>query len=88
MVPMIICGLQPSNFRDGSLYKLGFFCPYLPAMVYLVAVLVDPRRPKVCPHCGRKTRVTSFQMMRSATRCDKCGKPLSENALAEQSHAP
>ncbi len=49
MVPMIICGLQPSNFRDGSLYKLGFFCPYLPAMVYLVAVLVDPRRPKVCP---------------------------------------
>ena len=87
MLPLIVVGLQPSNYRDGSLYKLGFFCPYLPVMIYLVAVLVDPRRPKTCPHCGHARRVASFQRMRSATCCDKCGKSPFESAAAAQTPA-
>ena len=38
MVPMIIAGLQPSSYHSGSLYGMFFFCPYLPAMIYLIAV--------------------------------------------------
>jgi hypothetical protein len=50
MVPMIIAGLQPSAYHSGSLYGMFFICPYLPAMIYLVAVSsAGPRAPKVCP---------------------------------------
>ena len=38
MVPMIVAGLRPDAYRSGSLYGMLFFCPYLPAMIYLVAV--------------------------------------------------
>lgn len=73
MVPMIVAGLQPAAYRDGSLYGMYFLCPYLPAMVYLLAVSFDPRRTTVCQHCGHKMRVVSFQRARSVSRCNKCG---------------
>jgi ribosomal protein L37AE/L43A len=84
MAPMIVAGLRPEAYRDGSLYMMYFGCPYLPVMIYLLAVsYLDPRRPSVCPHCGHKTRVRSFQRARSAGPCAKCGKDLSGNATAE-----
>ena len=88
MVPMIIAGLQPSAYHSGSLYGMFFICPYLPAIIYLVAVSsVGPRVPKVCPHCGHTTRIKSFQMTRSTTLCTNCGKDLLENAVSEPGSA-
>ncbi len=81
MVPMIVAGLQPSAYRSGSLYGMFFFCPYLPAMIYLVAVAsVGPRVPKVCPHCGHKPKTKSFRIASSTANCEKCGKDLLERA--------
>ena len=80
MVPMIIAGLQPAAYQSGSLYGMFFICPYLPAMIYLVAVAsAGPRVPNICPHCGHKVRVKSFQMTRSSTHCAKCGNDLLVN---------
>ena len=77
---MIIAGLQPAAYHSGSLYGMFFFCPYLPAMIYLVAVSsAGPRVPKVCPHCGHKTQVKSFQMTRPSTLCASCGNDLLVN---------
>ena len=76
MIPLIIAGLLPSNYEDGSLYKLGFFCPYLPVMIYLVMILIDPRRPATCQSCGHTERVTSFQSRRTGKHCRKCGQDL------------
>ena len=87
MVPMIVAGLRPDAYRSGSLYGMFFFCPYLPAMIYLVAVsCVGPRRPSVCPHCGHKLRVRSFRPVRSADECEKCGQHWSKT-VAEQPQA-
>lgn len=89
MVPMIVAGLQPSAYRSGSLYGMFFFCPYLPAMIYLVAVAsVGPRVPKVCPHCGHKPKAKSFRIASSTANCEKCGKDLLENATNEADAAP
>ena len=89
MVPMIIAGLQPSAYHSGSLYGMFFICPYLPAMIYLVAVSsAGPRIPKICPHCGHKTRVKSFQMTRPSSRCEGCGKEMLENAISKPGTAP
>ena len=89
MVPMIIAGLQPAAYHSGSLYGMFFICPYLPAMIYLVAVSsLGPRIPKVCPHCGHKARVKSFQMTRSSTLCADCGKHLLENPATKPDSSP
>jgi len=88
MVPMIYVGLQPATYRDGSLYGMYFICPYLPTMIYLLAVsYTDSRRPNVCPHCGHKARVKSFQMTRSATICEKCGQSVLAKTAAERGTA-
>jgi hypothetical protein len=89
MVPMIIAGLQPSAYHSGSLYGMLFVCPYLPAMIYLLAMsYVGPRRPSICPHCGNKTQVRSFRMAPSATLCEKCGKELLQPAAADPHATP
>ena len=89
MVPMIIAGLQPSAYHSGSLYGMFFICPYLPAMIYLVAVSsVGPRVPKVCPHCGHTTRIKSFKMTRSTTLCANCGEDLLENSATKPESSP
>lgn len=81
MVPMIIAGLQPSDYHSGSLYGMFFICPYLPAMIYLVAVSsVGPRIPKVCLHCCHKTRFKSF--------CAKCGNDLLETSNSKTDSSP
>ena len=84
MVPMIAAGLRPEAYQDGSLFGMYFIFPYLPAMIYLVAVsCVGPRRPSVCPHCGHKPRVRSFRPARTADECEKCGQHWSKT-VADQ----
>ena len=39
MVPIIISGADPNSHRDGSLYGLFIYFPYLPVMFYLAAIL-------------------------------------------------
>ena len=39
MVPIVIAGANPNSHRDGSLYGLVVYVPYLPVMVYLAVVL-------------------------------------------------
>lgn len=47
MIPIIVAGFQPSAYRDGSLYGMYFYCPYLPAMIYLIGLclgsLLEPK---------------------------------------------
>ncbi len=38
-VPIIIVGANPNSHGDGSLYGLVIYFPYLPVMIYLVAIL-------------------------------------------------
>ncbi|MDZ4686111.1 MAG: hypothetical protein SH850_13670 [Planctomycetaceae bacterium] len=89
MIPMLYGAVQPLNYDDGSLFGMYFVCPYLPAMIYLVAVsLAGPRLPKVCPHCGHKQRVKSFELTRSTSGCKACGKDLLEHAATGPNSAP
>ncbi len=75
MVPIIIAGLKPSAYRSGSLYGMFFICPYLPTMIYLLAVSsVGPRRSIVCPHCGHQPKTKSFRIASSTKSCELCGK--------------
>ncbi len=47
MIPIIVAGFQPSAYRDGSLYGMYFYCPYFPAMFYLIGLcLGSPLAPK------------------------------------------
>lgn len=89
MVPMIIGACRPTAYENGSLFGMFFVCPYLPVMIYLIAVsLAGTRLPKVCPHCGHKRRIKSFQMTNSSTNCENCGRDLLENAPVKSDSAP
>jgi hypothetical protein len=70
MVPMIIGACSPDAYRDGSLFGMYFFCPYLPAMLYLSIAALSA--PKLCPHCGKLIRRGSFQ--RTPTTCPHCAR--------------
>jgi len=89
MIPMLYGALQPLNYHDGSLFGMFFVCPYLPAIIYLVAVsLARPRLSKVCPHCGHKRQATSFRMTRSTTSCEACGIDLLDHAAIRPNSTP
>lgn len=84
MIPMFVGAVQPLNYDTGSLYGMFFVCPYLPAMLYLIAVsLAGTRLPKICPHCGHKRRIKSFQMTGASAKCEHCGKDMSDSAASE-----
>ena len=87
MVLMIGGALQARSYQDGSLFGMNYFFFYGPSMLWLGAVLVDPRRPFTCPHCGKQVPVKSFQFMRSKGPCLHCGKTFA-SGHAEQSHPP
>lgn len=88
MLLMIGAALQATSYRDGSLgFLMLYIFFYFPSMIWLGAVLVDPRRPFTCPHCGKQVPVKSFQFMRSKGPCLQCGKSFA-SGHAELSHPP
>jgi hypothetical protein len=78
MAPILIAGANPNAHRDGSLYGMYVLCPFVPVALYLVGLLIDPRKNRPCPHCGYEPRVRSFQIRRLTGPCPKCGKSLDE----------
>lgn len=84
MIPMLYGALQPLSYDSGSLFGMYFVCPYLPSMIYLIAVsLIGSRVPNVCPHCGHKRRIKSFQMTGGSPLCENCGKDMQKQAALE-----
>ena len=89
MVPLLVGAVQPVNYDTGSLFGMFCVCPYLPAMIYLSAVsLAGTQLPGICPHCGHKTPVKSFQMTRSSSLCENCGKDFMKDVSATSESAP
>lgn len=83
MIPTMIVVFLRWDYDLGIPSGMFFLCPYLPAMIYLLAVsYVGPRCSGVCPHCGHKPKAKSFRIASSTTNCEKCGKDLLQNAPA------
>lgn len=80
MVPMITGACYASVYSDGSLFGMYFVCPYLPAMLYLAAAVLNV--PKNCPQCGQPLRRASFQQMPKL--CPQCSQ--SQLQSSETSH--
>ena len=81
MIPTMIGVFLQWGFDLGISSGTLFLCPYLPAMIYLLAVsFAGPRSPVVCPHCGHKPKAKSFRIASSTANCEKCGKDCVENA--------
>ena len=77
MIPTMIGVFLRWDYDLGIPSGMFLLCPYLPAMIYLLAVwYAGPRCPSVCPHCGHKPKAKSFRIASSATNCEKCGKDL------------
>lgn len=69
MVPLLVGACRPDAYRDGSLFGMYFYCPYLPVMFYLAVAVLSV--PPYCPHCGKMLRRRSFQ--RLPADCPHCG---------------
>jgi len=81
MTPLIVAGGNPNTHRDGSLYGLYIVCPFLPVLIYLMGILIDPHANKPCPHCGHVERVRSFRFLSKRGPCTNCGKRHDEPAI-------
>lgn len=77
VIPTMIGVFLQWNYDLGFPPGMFFLCPYLPAMIYLLAVsYAGPRSPGVCPHCGHKPKAKSFRIASSTATCEQCGKDL------------
>jgi hypothetical protein len=76
MVPMIYGACQPAAYRDGSLFGMYFFCPYLPVMLYLAALATG--NTAQCVNCGQTILRRSFRGLPRI--CPHCGKDRKASA--------
>jgi hypothetical protein len=75
MIPMLLGVFLRWDYDLGIPLGTLFACPYLPTMIFLLAVsYAGPRQPMICPHCGHRPRAKSFRIANATAICEKCGK--------------
>jgi hypothetical protein len=75
MIPMLLGVFLRRDYDLGISIGTLFVCPYLPTMIFLLAVsYAGPRQPIHCPHCGHRARAKSFRIVSNTAQCEQCGK--------------